>query len=200
MEYEKEMVLMSEKCRRILKVYTKIPQGQEERKFMNINVNVDSEVSDDEIYALGMEISKFIKGDTKVDIHQLNYNYRYVDFSTVDPEKEDDSQKPKDHGKSFEKEFILGPFENTYDTTDLSITDEDFYGDNLDGKDRRCRVYYDGMKGNKLSEAVEVKLTGFDQGKGSNPDGSVSFYSEEKLIRFEDLSEGEKIYRIVKIV
>lgn len=99
------------------------------------------------------------------------------------------SEKPSQQETGQEDIKITVP-KGEYIVNNIVLTDEDIYGQTLDGENRRYRLIYVNGEG----EETYVPLEGFDTFTAENPHGQFSYNSETKQLIFSAMYHTDTEY------
>lgn len=99
------------------------------------------------------------------------------------------NQKPSQEETGQEDIKITVP-SGQYIVNNIVLTDEDIYGQALDGENRRYKLIYVNGEGKESY----VPLEGFDDFKAENPHGKYSYNSETKQIIFSAMYHTDTEY------
>ncbi len=90
--------------------------------------------------------------------------------------------------ETFDSKLILPKFKYIIDN--MIFSNEQIYGQNLDGKEREYRILWKGSDGKEYF----VPLQGFDDFEAKNPNGAYSYNSDTKEILFSSISNVDVEY------
>ena len=139
------------------------------------NLNCQDEV----IYNSLKEIAKLLE-DKEVNIKIVYCQDKILD------EKPENIEEPEKGTEDIE--IILNKFE--YKIKNMIYKDQDIYGINLDGNDRKCRLIWADENGTEHF----VPLDKIDSFKAENPNGAYSYNSETHELIFESISSKDTKY------
>ena len=128
--------------------------------------------SDENIYNTLKLIAPLI--DTQEKFFRINTVFKNI----LDQAPE--TEKPSHDPELPTEDTILTVPPHTYILDNMIFTDEDIYGDNLDGINRRYRIIWQGEDGLEYF----VPLENFDVFEAQNPHGAFAYNSETKQIIF----------------
>lgn len=113
-----------------------------------------------------------------VDIRNPKYQINTVFKNVLDEAPpQEESTKPSET-ETEDTTFVVP--KNEFIIKNIIFTDEDIYGDNYDGVDRRYRVLWVDAEGTEHF----VPLEGIDNFAAENPHGAYSYNSETKELSF----------------
>lgn len=128
--------------------------------------------SDENIYETLKVIAPIV--DSQEKLFRINTVFKNI----LDQAPETEKPSTGDTVRTEDTVLTIPP--QTYILNNMIFTDEDIYGDNLDGVNRRYRIIW------KDSDGVEyfVPLENFDTFEAKNPHGQFAYDSETKQLIF----------------
>lgn len=137
---------------------------------MGVKIILPAGADDEKIFNVHKAMSSMFDGSVSCNINLKKENVNDGTTPPVDPPVGPVAEEFKVTLTNMKYDFVFGGV----------LTDEDVYGDLLDGKNRRANMYW------KDAEQVEhlVPLEGFDEANPLIPNKHWNYNSETKLITF----------------